>query len=485
MKRIPYISLILFLSIHQLYCSQIIIPDSSSGEILTPDVLLGLNPDNMRGNVSLTAPATACEELTNPTDVVDKIAIIGPDGCLPQIKAKHAINAGAIGVLLEQYRDTHGLLRFYQTEESPMYDISILEISADDVSQITELLDSGETVEIEMNINPNPIIVLGEGPWIFYTLFFALFDFGLIIIIGQKLIRFVIFKDISAMKTRMVIGLDLFACFLRIPILIDPTGTRKIYEFRIIEFFMTVDFAFAITSTFIIAFMWHDIYLKGMRLKAPRTKGYKGTIALAIIVASLLILLEIASDALRAMLLPSKPFLIGKVALYFLSGLIVGIYFFVTGRKIIKFLSNSQAKVHNRKRIKTISTSIIVCAVCLWLFMITVPLVPTPLYAKPGGYFILRFLASLWMYMVTATHIPLFKTSDHFTSKILSLITCGKISYEEQDFTSQSGSLRMSRTISAEDFQNATDDSTSDQASINLPETSKEDSKEDSGEVSE
>ncbi len=389
--------------------SEIINSTSINGKILTYDALLGLNPNSTSGEVVLASPYVSCSKFSDSKNFTGKIVIVGPDICLPQEKVKHAIDAGAEGVLIEQYRNTKGLLRFYQNRRSDSFNISVLEISSKNVEKIGNSINSNETVFIRLNVDPNPIVEFGNGVWIFSTIFYAIYDLILILIISKKLWEYYKSELKTSKLTLSILFFDLGICILRIPILIDPTGLFGIYKWSTIEIFMTLDYGLTIAATLAITFVWDATYRHAMKFNRD-TKRFKIHIILASIASSLLIILELLTNILRAMLLPAKPFLMAKVFIYFVSSVGVAIYFVSTGTKILNVESKGLMY-------KSMGKNIITCAVFLCLFAFTVPLVPTSLYSNPTGYFLLRFFVTFWVYNVTSTHMLLFRLpKKNFTS---------------------------------------------------------------------
>ncbi len=233
-----------------------------------------------------------------------------------------------------------------------------------------------------------------------------------------------------------------FLFSVRIPILIDPNGSRGVLNWGPVEAFLTLDFSFAIVCALFIALNF-DIGVRRMS-KGMRATGFdlsgKGFKGFTFAMCGILIVIEIVTSIMRAKFFPAMPFLLGKVFLYTVTSLFVAVYFFISGKKIVRFATDPIGTLSESMRKKAyIGFGV---SLCLVLFPITAFLVATPMYDPPGGYFMLRFLASTWLYTASLLLVclldprpPSAKTSVEFsaTAGQVDSLSVGMIGEEEEE----------------------------------------------------
>ena len=78
---------------------------------------------------TLVVAGSACKPITDPNLLQGKIALLLPNGCYPQLKIKHAQQAGAIAAVLVSYEKAFGLLSLYNIAEKIDITIPAWEIS--------------------------------------------------------------------------------------------------------------------------------------------------------------------------------------------------------------------------------------------------------------------------------------------------------------------------------------------------------------------
>ncbi len=396
--------LIFYILLLNKLCITTSIIDHKGNELIinTPRLFTGPEKINVFGKLVVAKPFSACEEL-DKEKANGKILIIEEDNCSPETKIVNAQEAGAIGVLIRQYRSTTGLLFYYSNMRNRNL-LPAVEITSSDLSEVLLLIEASE---IEPNITitagSNPIEEFGELPWAIYTTILFVYGFPILIFAIYKLFHWITTtQKNNSILPILILSLDIFAGIIRLPILLDPSATRRILPWPLIEFFLTVDFSIIITANLVLSFYWYAVMITWVnvlpsfslqRLKWP-----------CVCICSSLVLLELITSVLRALWFSAMGFLIVKVALYFILSLSVSIFFFYTSYKIYNHF-NQAGKETNLKRQTTI---VIICGVSIILFMLTVPLVPSPLYSVPSGYFLLRFLVSIWIYTASLMHVLLF-----------------------------------------------------------------------------
>ncbi len=232
---------------------------------------------------------------------------------------------------------------------------------------------------------------------------------------------------------------EVFIAMLRIPIMLDPTGSRRLLPWTAVEFFFTLDFSFAIATNFLIAFYWYVIFKTIM--KEPGNIGlqkYKVSCGVAV---AFLVILEVASSGARAAFVEARILFIFKALLYLALSFVVGVFFAKTAYKALRFRWKAKgvvgrSKERHRQDIKVRASPvekkpfhfisfqatllIVTCTFCIFAFCLTVIFVPTPLYNTPGGYFALRFLASFFVYSISCSQVFLFNagTGEQTSSKM-------------------------------------------------------------------
>jgi hypothetical protein len=376
-------------------------------DVATPLTALGPRDFDLNALVAAVDPPHACAPLAN--NLTGKIALVSPNLCYPYQKAKHAEDAGAAGVLLYGYRKTFGLLIFVNGPRDGEISVPVAELALTD-----ESVADGSNFTISPS--SNPMLELSDAVWAFYTTFFAVYDFAVVGLASIKLFFFVRAKKRSDDWLPVwVLGLICVTCVIRVPILIDPNGTRGLLTWGAVESFMTLDFSFAVVSALVVARYWHGVVrvaVGGTAGEAVFSRKFKITI---LVVSGLLLLVEIATSVLRGLLMPAMPFLMGKVFLYCFTSLPTAVYFAWSGRKLLKMARDQTGTVPDRLKKKAYAG--FVASSCLVLFPITAFLVATPMYHSPTGYFMLRFLAGLWLYTATLMLGILFELKREQTGK--------------------------------------------------------------------
>lgn len=205
---------------------------------------------------------------------------------------------------------------------------------------------------------------------------------------------------------------------MRLPLLLDPTGSRGIYTWGVIELFLTIDFSFSIVATLIIAFYWdaevHSVTdsfaftLLKWKFKVP---GF--------LACGILLVLEIVSSVMRALFMPAKPFLIAKALSYAVVSFSVAIYLLFVGLKLTRILKGASDFASGKKlgrsfKMKMYATLGI--SACLIMFPIAAILAASPLYVTPIGYFGCRFFAGFFLYTATILQITLFNPPKGWSS---------------------------------------------------------------------
>ena len=107
--------LIFYILLLNKLCITTSIIDHKGNELIinTPRLFTGPEKINVFGKLVVAKPFSACEEL-DKEKANGKILIIEEDNCSPETKIVNAQEAGAIGVLIRQYRSTTGLLFYTQ-----------------------------------------------------------------------------------------------------------------------------------------------------------------------------------------------------------------------------------------------------------------------------------------------------------------------------------------------------------------------------------
>lgn len=395
-------------------------PKSDNG-FPTLRTFLGPKDFNILGRVVRPKLSRLCKPTAE--NLTGGIALVGPNTCLLSDKAWNAQKAGAIGVLAIEYRSTPGLL-YYNWGGKHDNDVSIpvVEVSAQDA----EGLEEG--VEVILVPDENPMVEFGEGPWVVYTVFLGIYNAMILGYAVMKLFHF-IHSEGQHYLPLLVLGVNIFTCLLRVPLLLDPNGSRGFLSWQWVELFMTIDFSFAIVAALLIAFHWDAAtHISGFKFELGRYK-WPGFIACGVIVTW-----EVMTSVLRALLLSAKLFLIVKVVMYLLYSLVIAVYFFWNCRKISAGKKDMQIYAG------------FALSGCLVLFPLTAFLVPTPLYTTPLGYFMLRFLASLWLYIAGALQIFMFaapKIIDIRSTNWVATADTGSItpSVSEEEMTSSEEEL--------------------------------------------
>lgn len=370
-------------------------------DLPTPQLAIGPQDFQVNGTTIIPTPSHACSPISE--DLTGLIALVDSDKCAPYVKAKNSIDAGAVAVVIRGYRDTFGLLFFYRSSGQKNVSVPVVELWGG----LKPDESPGGNESVVLGPAPSPIAEFGEGAWTFYTIILSLYILVTAGLAGRKLYEFRKTGGYDILPS-MTMGLILITCFIRIPIIIDPTGMRGIYNWGTIEAFLTIDFSFAIVSALVVAFHW-DALVKRIEKEDESHKRLK---IIGFIISILLIIIEITTSVMRGLYLAAMPFLLGKVILYCFIGVPTGGYFLWSGRKIIKKAGGNKAKIS--KSIKRRAYYGLVIAIFLILFPITALLVATPMYDPPGGYFMLRFMASFWLNNVTLFLVLIFemKKSD-------------------------------------------------------------------------
>lgn len=362
----------------------------------TPPMAIGPQDFQVNGTTIIPTPSHACGSVSE--NLTGFIALVDSDRCAPYTKVKNCLDAGAIAVIIRGYRDTFGLLFFYRSSDQKKVSIPVVELWGG----LKPTESPGGNESAVLSPAPNPIAEFGEIPWTFYTIVLSLYILGTAGLAGRKLYVFRKTGGYDILPS-LTMGLILITCLIRIPIIIDPTGMRGIYNWGVIEAFLTIDFSFAVVSALVVAFHWDAL----VRMIEKKDGSHKRLKIAGFVVSILLLIIEIITSVMRGLYLPAMPFLLGKVILYCLIGFPTGGYFFWSGRKIVKKAGDVGTKV--TKSIKRRAYYGFAVAVFLILFPITAFLVATPMYDPPGGYFMLRFLASFWLNNVTLFLVLIFE----------------------------------------------------------------------------
>ncbi len=187
-----------------------------------------------------------------------------------------------------------------------------------------------------MVADPNPLAPLHPGWWGFYTAFFATYDAVILATAVRKLMVFAR-HDGGWQWTlpHITLASELFIAVLRLPILLDPTGSRRVLPWTVIEFFFTLDFSLTIATNFLIAFYWYVIFKTIM--KEPQNAGLQKYKVLCGAAVAFLVVLEVVSSAARAAFVEARLLFILKALMYFVLSLVVGIFFAYTAYKALRF----------------------------------------------------------------------------------------------------------------------------------------------------
>jgi hypothetical protein len=377
--------------------------DTQTWDLPTPPLAFGPQKFEINGTLVVPDPSHACAPIAG--NLTGSVALIDSDICSPFKKAENALNAGASAIVIRGYRDTFGLLYFYRSSGQTEVTVPVVELWAG--LKPPENPQGGENVTLVPG--PNPIVNFGRGVWIFYTVFYSLFVFVTLVLTGRKFYEFRKRGEYDILPS-LTMGFIFITCLIRIPILIDPTGMQGVYNWGAVEAFLTLDFSFGVVSALIVAFHWdaltRKIYKEDGSHKRLKIAGFT--------ISTILLIIEVSTSIMRGLYLPAKPFLIGKVILYGLISVPTGIYFLISGRKILKKAGGGEKIPERMKKKAKYGFGV---AVCLILFPITAFLVPSPIYDSPFGYFLLRFLAAMWLNFATLLLVGIFevkkKIDDH------------------------------------------------------------------------
>ena len=322
-------------------CAVLVDQEGTNIVLNTPRLYTGPEDFDLLLRVELASPFSACEEIS-PCN--GSILLIEQDNCSPSQKIANAQSAGAGGVLLTQYRTTDGLLWYYSKEQ--MKDeifVPAVEVSFDDSKNMVSLLEEGNALSIKVDgKDENPLVVFGEAPWVIYSVLLLLYGGPTLVMACRKLYLFRMAKTEFASLPILTLSMVVFVWFLRIPILIDPTGSRRLMPWPAIEFFFTVDFSFVIVTNLLIAFYWNAIMVNVTVVQKFSLRRFRLP---CIILCIGLLLLEFTTSLLRAAWLSARLFIVAKVLLYCILSLAVSIYFFKTGWNIYKFAQQSLANM--------------------------------------------------------------------------------------------------------------------------------------------
>ena len=196
--------------------------------------------------------------------------------------------------------------------------------------------------------DPNPLAPLHPGGWAFYTTFFAVYDAVILATAARKLMAFAR-RDGGWKWTlpHITLASEVFIAMLRIPIMLDPTGSRRLLPWTAVEFFFTLDFSFTIATNFLIAFYWYVIFKTIM--KEPGNVGlqkYKLSCGVAV---AFLVILEVASSGARAAFVEARILFIFKALLYLALSFVVGVFFAKTAYKALRFRWKAKGAVGRSK----------------------------------------------------------------------------------------------------------------------------------------
>lgn len=201
---------------------------------------------------------------------------------------------------------------------------------------------------ILLPVDPNPLAPLHPGGWAFYTTFFVMYDAIIFVTAARKMMAFAR-RDGGWQRTlpHITLASELFIATLRLPILLDPTGSRRVLPWTVIEFFFTLDFSLTIATNFLIAFYWYVIFKTIM--KEPQNAGLQKYKVLCGAAVAFLVILEAASSTARAAFVEARILFIFKALMYFVLSLVVGIFFAYTAYKALRFRWKAKGAVGRSK----------------------------------------------------------------------------------------------------------------------------------------
>ena len=365
----------------------------------------------------LADPFSACEPLSDDVRAALRanasLVLVGANDCSPEDKIQHVQDAGAQGILVTEYRSTRGLL-YYYTRDKREADLRIpaVEVDATDAETIrAHLEEEEEDTRVYATIDaqdPNPMREFGELPWALYTVLLGVYG-GCIVLFGASRLRgFLTIPGKRRKLAIMILVADIFTGVMRMLILVDPSGTRRLFPWPLIEFLFTLDFSFVITTNLLLAFYW-DALIRARMTKNFRLQQFKWP---CILTCSLMICIEVITSSLRAAWQSAMLFLIVKVFFYVIAGVASTYYFMYSTYLIwkVQVASGDINKMQRQARLRRMALLVALNSGCIILFTLDALLVLPffPIYETPAGFFCLRFFASFFLYTACLLRVMLF-----------------------------------------------------------------------------
>lgn len=172
---------------------EIINPSEIEGHYNSPPLKFGMFSFNLTGE--LVYLKNSCESLPQ---INGGIALVDPDNCYPQDKARNCQRAGATAVVITSYTDSYAGWLYYYENKRDNSDIVIpcVELSQEDAAIIHPFISKAVTLRITSK-DANPFRPLNDSP---YWYFVSIVNIGIAITVAilaaYKLFKFIKYKGV-------------------------------------------------------------------------------------------------------------------------------------------------------------------------------------------------------------------------------------------------------------------------------------------------
>jgi len=260
--------------------------------------------------------------------------------------ASMAYKNGAIALIWYSYQEPGHETRIFHDwdtwKEAETLQFPTVEIGEHDAAVIETLLRSWRTVTMNLSPSENPWLVFFDGPWIAVQVMSGIAALFAVMFTGVRFGKF-LQASCSGLKRDLalfVIGTEFACCLLRfIYIVLDPLWSRGIFSYATGRYLLSVTISFEFLTVTLITLKWSDLLARIRNGKCLAIFPRIVFLSLAIC----LVLFDLLSSSLSAFY--------GNVDMAFYTAfllaafsLLVGMWFVLTGSKLMKELKSAKYK---------------------------------------------------------------------------------------------------------------------------------------------
>jgi len=263
-------------------------------------------------------------------------------------------------------------------------------------------------INIVPGVNPYGNLVK-TGAWSAFGIILQILCVCCTVIGSIKVVQFIRVFGFQLSISQICLLFEIIGSIERFVYLIDPVYTRRIFSFPLGSILVSLSFPLSLASNLMITFYWQEIltFHKFEYITIPKLHRLKWPFVIIVII---MFGLEIGEEIARATFQSGSVSILFNVIAYAIISFAIGLFFIITGIRILRRLRQSTKQTRAFKKINRVSLLMLFCGMFVISFIISLPFIATA--SSAVGSYVAWWITYGSVQMVCLTQILVFEVPN-------------------------------------------------------------------------